>query len=143
MAPRAQSEQRGVVVSLLRAEGRLAGEYRAMETKATRRMRIPFRENGARGAPSNETSANAQLNRLACLAADDVLAELGTERAGLTDSEAEARREQFGRNEVAHEKQPAWYVANGRRVSSNLLQQLSELVEGRVLWPANLEDLPA
>jgi len=38
----------------------------------------------------------------------DVLASLGTSLSGLTDAEAAARLEQYGPNEVAHEKRESW-----------------------------------
>ncbi|MDE3151231.1 MAG: magnesium-translocating P-type ATPase [Gemmatimonadota bacterium] len=47
---------------------------------------------------------------VAYLDASDVLAALRTERAGLTEDEVEARREQVGPNEVAHERPPTWYA---------------------------------
>ncbi len=50
------------------------------------------------------------LHRLAWLDTDAALADLGAHRAGLTDEEVERRRERFGRNEVPHEKPPAWYT---------------------------------
>jgi Mg2+-importing ATPase len=49
------------------------------------------------------------LQQLAWLDADAALGALGTKRVGLDDAEVERRREQFGLNEVAHEKPPAWY----------------------------------
>jgi Mg2+-importing ATPase len=74
------------------------------------RTRIPFLGNGERRNTTAGNSGDAHLNRLAFLDAEAVLAEHETKRAGLTDSEASARCERFGRNEVAHEKPPAWYV---------------------------------
>ena len=38
------------------------------------------------------------------------LERLDTTRHGLTTSTAEQRRDDIGRNEIAHEKEPAWYV---------------------------------
>jgi Mg2+-importing ATPase len=46
----------------------------------------------------------------AALDVDEVLSALGTSREGLTESEAEKRLDQYGLNEVAHEKPPRWYV---------------------------------
>lgn len=50
------------------------------------------------------------LDRVAWLEVDVALAELETTRGGLRDAEVELRRERFGRNQVAHEKPPAWYT---------------------------------
>jgi Mg2+-importing ATPase len=41
---------------------------------------------------------------------DQLLQRLGTSRAGLTESEAEERLDQYGANEVAHERPPRWYI---------------------------------
>ena len=57
------------------------------------------------GAPAGEA-----LYRVAWLDPDAALRALDAQLVGLTDDEVERRREQFGRNEVAHEKPPAWYV---------------------------------
>jgi len=58
---------------------------------------------------SSQTDANA-LREIATLSADEALQRLGARRAGLNPDEIEERRARFGRNEVAHEKPPAWYV---------------------------------
>ena len=50
------------------------------------------------------------LQGLAWLDADAALAALEAQRAGLTEEEVERRRELYGRNDVAHEKPPAWYA---------------------------------
>ena len=50
------------------------------------------------------------LHRIAWLDPEAALHALGTQLAGLTDAEVERRREQYGRNEVAHEKPHPWYV---------------------------------
>ena len=55
------------------------------------------------------SAAGEALHRLAWLDTDAVLHALDARLIGLTDAEVERRREQFGRNEVAHEKPPAWY----------------------------------
>jgi Mg2+-importing ATPase len=51
----------------------------------------------------------ADLHQLAWLDADGALAALEARRVGLDDVEVERRRQQYGTNEVAHEKPPAWY----------------------------------
>ncbi len=84
--------------------------------------RVPLIERG--GPPPAELEARpkdaatpvqgyASLFDIAYLEVPAVLAMLGTERDGLTDDEVEARRERFGRNEVAREKPPAWYAELG------------------------------
>ncbi|MEA3247506.1 MAG: magnesium-translocating P-type ATPase [Gemmatimonadota bacterium] len=50
------------------------------------------------------------MAEIAVLDADAALSALGSTRAGLTDDEALARREQVGPNAIAHEKPPAWYA---------------------------------
>ncbi len=52
----------------------------------------------------------ATLERHAYDEPDAVLAALGSTREGINDAEVERRRAQYGRNEIAHEKAPAWYV---------------------------------
>ncbi|GAA3406979.1 magnesium-translocating P-type ATPase [Paenibacillus hodogayensis] len=43
-------------------------------------------------------------------AQEDVLDDLGTRRQGLSAAEAKKRLEQYGSNQIAHDKTPAWYV---------------------------------
>jgi Mg2+-importing ATPase len=70
---------------------------------------------GARGANGNAAAAaNELLTRIAYLDAEAALTALGSARLGITDAEAELRREEHGRNEVAHEKPPTWYAELGR-----------------------------
>jgi Mg2+-importing ATPase len=59
-------------------------------------------------APLN--TGGESLQGLAWLDADAALASLEAQRAGLNEEEVERRRELYGRNEVAHEKPPAWYA---------------------------------
>ena len=59
-------------------------------------------------APLN-TGGDA-LHGIAWLDADAALASLDAQRVGLNEEEVERRRAQYGRNEVAHEKPPAWYA---------------------------------
>jgi Mg2+-importing ATPase len=72
-------------------------------------MSVPLRT----ASPAAAAAADA-LTRVAWLDADAALAALESDRAGLTDEEAERRRERFGRNEVAHEQPPTWYAELGR-----------------------------
>jgi Mg2+-importing ATPase len=61
--------------------------------------------------PTTATDAIAGvLVQLAQHDADEVLRSLEARRTGLTAPEVEERRERVGRNEVAHEKPPRWYV---------------------------------
>ena len=70
---------------------------------------------GARGTNgSTAGAANELLSSIAYLDAEAALAALGSARLGITDDEAERRREAHGRNEVAHEKPPTWYAELGR-----------------------------
>ncbi|MCC3372275.1 magnesium-translocating P-type ATPase [Cohnella sp. REN36] len=41
---------------------------------------------------------------------DDLMEELDTRPEGLTENEARKRLDQYGRNRIAHEKTPAWYL---------------------------------
>jgi Mg2+-importing ATPase len=85
-------------------------------------MALPFTGNGAATrAPADAPSQ--RLQHLAWLGADAALAELNAARQGLDDDEVERRRLEFGRNEVAHEKPPAWYVHLGHSFANpfNLL----------------------
>jgi P-type Mg2+ transporter len=61
-----------------------------------------------------------------------VLDALGTTRAGLTEEEVEARRERFGRNEVAHERPPTWYGELARAFANpfNILLTTLAVVSG-------------
>ncbi|GMX61189.1 magnesium-translocating P-type ATPase [Paenibacillus elgii] len=41
---------------------------------------------------------------------EDLMKELDTHSGGLTETEARKRLEQYGKNQIAHDKTPAWYV---------------------------------
>jgi Mg2+-importing ATPase len=77
-------------------------------------------------------AADTRLFESAFLDADQALAELGSNRNGLTDDEVEARRERFGRNEVAHEKPPTWYAELARAFANpfNFLLTTLAIVSG-------------
>ena len=67
-----------------------------------------FRRNLVTLAPANGAktpAAGQELLAIAPMAPDAAMAHLGTSLAGLPSAEAEARLEQYGLNEVAHEKQ--------------------------------------
>ena len=72
-------------------------------------MALPFKGTGAPTRIPALAPVNEQLLQMAWADADTVLAALDARRLGLFDEEVERRREQFGRNEVSHEKPPAWY----------------------------------
>ena len=87
------------------------------------------RGNGTSGSPA---PADERLLELSYLDADAVLEALGTARNGLTEDEVEARRERFGRNEVAHEKPPTWYAELARAFANpfNFLLTTLAIVSG-------------
>jgi Mg2+-importing ATPase len=75
-------------------------------------MEHPFSGSSAPARDSRTPSADV-LQHLAWLDADAALSQLDARRTGLEEDEVERRRERFGRNEVAHEKPPAWYIQLG------------------------------
>jgi P-type Mg2+ transporter len=89
-----------------------------------------------RQAPSGPAAmasrADDRLLSLAFLDADGVLAELGSNRNGLTEEEVERRRERFGPNEVAREKPPTWYAELARAFANpfNILLTILAVVSG-------------
>jgi Mg2+-importing ATPase len=87
------------------------------------------RGNGRSGSPSQ---ADERLIELSYRDADAVLEALATTRNGLTEDEVEARRERFGRNEVAHEKPPTWYAELARAFANpfNFLLTTLAIVSG-------------
>ncbi|WP_292370680.1 magnesium-translocating P-type ATPase [Methanoregula sp. UBA64] len=62
----------------------------------------------ARQAGPQEISA--RLTRLSRMPVADVLTELATGAGGIGEEEAAARLERYGKNEIATEKPPRWYV---------------------------------
>src|SRR5579863_10344522 len=57
-------------------------------------------------------SAHALSPRLAEIAdrpPDEAVAQLGSSRQGLSEEQVEERRDQFGVNEITHERPPTWY----------------------------------
>jgi P-type Mg2+ transporter len=85
-------------------------------------------KNGARKG----AALDARLIDLAYCDADSVFSALGTNRQGLTDDEVIARRQQHGRNDVAHEKPPTWYAELGRAFANpfNFLLTTLAVVSG-------------
>ena len=73
-------------------------------------MDSPFSGTGASTHAAISTPATEQLQQIAWLDADGALAKLDARRSGLLGQEVESRRRQFGRNEVSHERPPAWYA---------------------------------
>jgi Mg2+-importing ATPase len=57
----------------------------------------------------NRNEIDRFLFKISSLDIEQVYAELKTSRLGLTLEEAETRISQYGKNEVSHEKPPAWY----------------------------------
>ena len=53
--------------------------------------------------------APSPLPELCACAPEEALARLQANRSGLTESEVEARWQQYGANEVSHERPPTWY----------------------------------
>ena len=86
----------------------------------------------ANGAGATPEQPDGRLLTLAYVDGDAVLQELGTNRSGLTEDEVEARRERFGRNEVAHEKPPTWYAELARAFANpfNFLLTTLAIVSG-------------
>ena len=85
----------------------------------------------SRGAVAGEL-ATQHLRRVAYLSADEVLNTLESNREGLGADEVERRRADYGRNEVAHEKPPAWYAQLGHAFANpfNLLLTTLAVVSG-------------
>jgi Mg2+-importing ATPase len=73
---------------------------------------VSSRDRRSSSSGAGFTSADV-LQRLAWLDSDAALAQLDARRTGLDDEEVERRRERYGRNEVAHEQVPAWYLQLG------------------------------
>src|SRR5690348_5023874 len=69
-------------------------------------------ERGTNTSPSSTAAAqrDSAIIDFALLDVDSVLQKLETSRNGLREVEVVARRARVGRNEVAHEKPPSWYV---------------------------------
>ncbi len=95
-------------------------------------MALPFTGNAAPGRAAPSASASEQLQQLAWLDADAALTKLESRRTGLDDAEVERRREQIGRNEVAHEKPLPWYRQVGHAFANpfNLLVTTLAVVSG-------------
>ena len=53
--------------------------------------------------------APSSLPELCACTPEEALARLQASRSGLTEEQVEARHEQYGPNEVTHEKPPTWY----------------------------------
>jgi P-type Mg2+ transporter len=92
----------------------------------------PERPNTKASNGTNAGALAAKLAEAAYLDADAVLVLLESDRNGLTDVEVEARRERYGRNEVAREKPPTWYAELGRAFANpfNFLLTTLAVVSG-------------
>ena len=53
-------------------------------------------------------SVSKQVDELATISVEELLARLGTSKAGLSEEEVERRLDQYGPNEVAEEKAHTW-----------------------------------
>ncbi|HEY5220272.1 MAG TPA: HAD-IC family P-type ATPase, partial [Gemmatimonadaceae bacterium] len=86
----------------------------------------------ANGDGSVTGSLAPKLPDVAYLDADAALAALGTTRVGLAEDDVQARREAYGRNEVAHERPPTWYAELGRAFANpfNFLLTTLAVVSG-------------
>lgn len=104
------------------------GERSALNASTTARA-LPRIESA--GTPASQNTDDAVFE-LAFLDADSVLAELGSNRNGLTEDVVEARRKRFGPNEVAHEKPPSWYEELARAFANpfNFLLTTLAIVSG-------------
>ncbi|HKW47920.1 MAG TPA: magnesium-translocating P-type ATPase [Gemmatimonadaceae bacterium] len=82
-----------------------------------------------RASPGASSDA---LRQVAFADPNDVLRTLGSQTQGLSENEVERRREEFGRNEVAHEKPPAWYAQLAHAFANpfNLLLTTLAIVSG-------------
>ncbi|MEC0229895.1 magnesium-translocating P-type ATPase [Paenibacillus alba] len=58
----------------------------------------------------NHTAITNRLVEASFCHTEDLLAELATSHAGLKDTVLKEKRNQFGKNQIAHEKPPAWYL---------------------------------
>jgi len=58
---------------------------------------------------ANIKRVSSPLPELCACAPEEALARLQASRSGLTEEQVEARRQQYGPNEVTHEKPPTWY----------------------------------
>jgi Mg2+-importing ATPase len=61
------------------------------------------------GTSNNAKRPPSPLPELCACAPEEALARLEASRSGLTDEQVEARLDQYGPNEVTHEKTPTWY----------------------------------
>jgi Mg2+-importing ATPase len=64
-------------------------------------------------APAARAKRTSPLPEICACPPDEALAFLNAARGGLTAEEVDARREQYGPNEVTHEKPPTWYAQLG------------------------------
>ena len=80
------------------------------QRNANARCRAMNKELTSRPVPSSASKRSASpLPELCTCTPEEGLARLDAIRSGLTSEQAEARLEQYGPNEVTHEKPPTWY----------------------------------
>ncbi len=84
------------------------------------------------GARKGSAVLDARLIELAYCDPESAYSSLDTNRQGLTDDEVLARRQRYGRNEVAHEKPPSWYAELARAFANpfNFLLTTLAVVSG-------------
>lgn len=70
--------------------------------------RIPFQNNS--GLNNAESIHSLKLKECAAADKDEALNILQSSLEGLDNEQVEERREEFGANEITHEKAPAWYI---------------------------------
>ncbi|MGZ9584229.1 magnesium-translocating P-type ATPase [Paenibacillus marinisediminis] len=58
---------------------------------------------------TNPEITNRLIDASFCMA-DDLLTELSTSQSGLKDADVKEKLNRFGKNQIAHEKPPAWYL---------------------------------
>src|SRR5215475_10368332 len=78
-----------------------------ISTREYLRAKLQAQLAAGRGATDG---AFIQIAEAALRGPEEALVAVGASREGLTEDEANARLDQYGLNEVAHEKPPRWYV---------------------------------
>ena len=77
---------------------------------AGNRIRRLYQKSGDPGAHEFDLVSATRLRNAARIERSAVLVLLDTQEGGLDESQVEEKRDQFGTNEIVHEKAPAWYL---------------------------------
>src|SRR5579884_2546418 len=85
------------------------------------------RANGSNSAASARVSERL-IAAAQCETIEQVFELLGTTPLGLTSTEVRRRTEQYGLNEIAHDKPPAWYVQLGQAFLNPFIGVLVALI---------------